>query len=135
MSAIDITIQRLETEEGFRGTAYKDTEGHLTIGYGFNVDAGITQFAAGALLTAQLQELHSKLLLYGWYSTLDETRQSVCLDIAFNAGLTGLLAFPHMIAALSRQDWPSAQTELLNSEAARAAPSRYQALGQLLLLG
>lgn len=133
MNAVDLALPRLKTEEGFRATKYTDTRGHTTIGYGFDVDAGISQFAAAALLTAQATERHESLTSYSWYASLDPVRQSVCLDIAFNDGLHGLLNFPHLIAALSRQDWPSAATEcrVTNPELA----TRYAALAQLLLTG
>jgi len=55
MTAIDSVLPRLKTEEGFRMRVYRDTEGHQTIGYGFNVDAGLTQRVASALLQAQLR--------------------------------------------------------------------------------
>ena len=133
MNAVDLVLPRLKTEEGFRATKYTDTEGHLTIGYGFNVDAGISPFAAGALLGAQAAERHQALMGFGWYASLDPVRQSVCLDIAFNGGLHSLLEFPHMIAALSRQDWASAAAEcrVTNPELA----GRYEKLAQLLLVG
>ena len=133
MNAVDLALPRLKNEEGFRATKYTDTQGHTTIGYGFNVDAGISQYAATALLNAQAAERHNALLTYSWYSGLDPVRQSVCLDIAFNGGLHGLLEFPHMIAALSRQDWASAAAEckVTNPELA----DRYEKLAQLLLTG
>ncbi len=133
MSAVDLALPRLKTEEGFRATKYTDTQGHLSIGYGFNVDAGISQSAAGALLLAMAQERHDGLLAYPWYSGLDPVRQSVCLDIAFNNGTNGLLHFPHMIAALAKGDWATAAAEckVINPELA----GRYAALAQLLLTG
>lgn len=133
MNAVDLVLPRLKTEEGFRATKYTDTQGHLTIGYGFNVDAGISQFAAAALLSAQAQERHDELRAFPWYVALDPVRQSVCLDIAFNSGTHGLLNFPHMIAALSRQDWPSAAAECKVSNPELAG--RYEKLAQLLLIG
>jgi len=133
VNAVDLALPRLKNEEGFRATKYTDTQGHTTIGYGFNIDAGITQYAAAALLNAQAAERHNALLAYSWYSGLDPVRQSVCLDIAFNGGLHGLLEFPHMIAALCRQDWASAAAEckVTNPELA----GRYEKLAQLLLTG
>lgn len=133
MSAVEMALPRLRTEEGFRATAYKDTRGYLTIGYGFNIDGGISQFAASALCQAQAGEIHQMLLRYPWYAGLDEPRQSVCLDIAFNGGLHGLLNFPGMIAALGRKDWPAAAAEchVTNPELA----GRYTALAQILLTG
>ncbi len=112
---------------------YTDSEGHRTVGYGLNLDVGISQRVAFAALQAQLDELHETLTKYPWYSQIDPVRQSVLLDIAFNDGLHGLLAFPHMLAAISRQDWASAATEchVENPELA----GRYQKLSQILLTG
>ena len=131
MSAVDIALPRLQTEEGFRALPYKDTQGHTSVGYGFNVDAGISRAAAAALLAAQAAETHQGLLKFPWYANLDDVRQSVVVDIAFNNGISGLLHFPALIAALGRQDWVSAQTEchVQNPELA----GRYTALGQMLL--
>lgn len=133
MSAIDSVLPRLKTEEGFRSRVYRDTEGHQTIGYGFNVDAGVTPRAAAALLQAQLEELHETLSTYPWYAGLDPARQGVCLDIAFNDGLHGLLAFPHMISALAKQDLQTASAEcrVTNPELA----GRYDVLAHILLTG
>jgi GH24 family phage-related lysozyme (muramidase) len=133
VTAIDSALPRLKTEEGFRARAYRDTEGHTTIGYGWNIDAGITPRAAAALLQAQLEELHDTLMTYAWYAGLDPVREGVCLDIAINDGLHGLLAFPNMIAALARKDWISAQSEchVQNPE----LQERYNALAHILLTG
>jgi len=134
MSAPDRAFPRLAQEEGFRSRLYADTRGYQTLGYGFNVSAGITQRAAAALLRAQLEELHEALCAYSWYENLDEARQAVCLDIAFNDGLHGLvLGFPKMIAALSTQNWTVAASEchVTNPELA----SRYDALAKILLTG
>lgn len=133
MTAVDIALPRLQTEEGFRALPYKDTNGFETVGYGFNVQAGISRFAAAALLAAQAQEAHAELLKLPWYAALDPIRQSVCLDIDINEGQRGLLKFPHMIAALSRQDWASAATECHVEDPKLA--SRYAALAKLLLIG
>jgi lysozyme len=133
VNAIELALPRLKTEEGFRATKYTDTQGHLTIGYGFNVDAGISQYAAAALLSAQATERQNALLAYPWYANLDPVRQSVCLDISFNGGVGGLLHFPHLIAALAKEDWATAAAEckVTNPELA----GRYAALAQLLLTG
>lgn len=130
MTAVELVLPRLKTEEGFRGHVYKDTQGLDTIGYGFCISAGISQFAAAALLTAQASERHEALLKFPWYAALDPVRQSVCLDIDFNAHL---LHFPHLIAALAKGDWATAAAEckVTNPELA----VRYAALAQLLLTG
>lgn len=133
MTAIDSVLPRVRVEEGFRSKPYLDTEKHLTVGYGLNLDAGISERVAAAALVEQLQELHEMLLRYSWYVGLDPARQGVCLDIAFNDGLHGLLGFPAMIAAISRQDWVTAESEcrVKNPELA----GRYAKLSQILLTG
>lgn len=133
MTAIESALPRLETEEGFRAKLYSDTRGFPTLGYGFNVQAGISRYAAAALLRAQLEELHQALLVYHWYEVLDPARQGVCLDIAINDGLAGLLGFTRMIEALTAQDWIAAASEchVKNPELA----GRYMVLSQILLRG
>jgi lysozyme len=133
MTAVDIALPRLQQEEGFRAFPYRDTNGHLTVGFGCNLDAGLSPRAGAALLTEQATERHERLLKLPWYAALDPVRQSVCLDIAFNEGDGGLLKFPRMIAALSRQDWASAATECHVEDP--KLTGRYAALAQLLITG
>jgi lysozyme len=135
VTATDLTVARLATEEGFRAKAYRDTKGKLTIGYGFSVDAGISQYCAHALLEAQAQELAIELGRFSWFVGLDDIRASVLIDLAFNDGLVGLLHFPKMIAGIGARNWQVAHDELLDSEAARELPTRYSALAKILLNG
>ena len=135
MSATDIAVKRLQVNEGFRSEAYRDTKGKLTIGYGFCVDAGISQYAALELLTAQTVERAEALSRYAWAQGLDDVRLSVLIELAFNDGLSGLLHFPKMIDAIRRKDWKTAHDELIDSEAARSLPQRYMELAHLLLVG
>lgn len=132
-TAVDAALSRLQTEEGFRANSYRDTRGFLTIGYGFNVDAGITQAAAAALLSAQANEVHVKLMAYAWYAGLDSIRQSVCLDIAFNGGIGDLLHYPHMISAIQESDWETAAAECASNDP--ALKGRYQVLSKIMLSG
>ena len=135
MSALDVAAKRLKSEEGFRSQAYRDTLGHLTIGYGFNIEAGITERCAAALMAAQIDEIQAQLNDYSWFNGLDDVRGSVLLDIAFNAGVGGLLHFPKMLAAIGARNWQGAHDELLDSQAARMLPHRYQPLANMLLTG
>lgn len=133
MSAVDIALPRLRTEEGFRAVAYKDTQNHTSLGFGFNVDAGISKYAAEALLAAQLAELDTALAGFPWYSAANDVRKSVFLDIAFNSGLHGLLGFPHMLSAAATGDWEVAAAQCQVKEPELAV--RYAALAQLLRTG
>lgn len=135
MSALDLAEPRTELAEGFRPRKYLDTKGNETIGFGFNIDAGISTIAARALLRAQLGECAQAVSTYWWAHSLDDARLSVVIEVAFNAGILGLLHFPKMLAALGAQNWQAAHDELLDSDAARELPARYSALAQILLTG
>jgi lysozyme len=134
MSAVDIAVPRLQTEEGFRSKKYKDTQGFWTIGYGFNVDAGITEYAALGLLRAQAEQIDHALSACNWYTQLDEVRQSAVLDIAFNEGFEKFMnTWPNLIAALQAKDWAEAQRQCHTSTTEDEA--RYVELGNILLTG
>jgi len=135
VSAIDLAIPRLQADEGFRAIKYTDTTGHETIGYGFNISAGISQSAALALLTAQATELAAQLQSFRAFQGLDDVRASVLIELAFNLGVNGLSGFSQMLNALASGDWQTAHDQLLESQAARQLPARYALLANLLLNG
>jgi lysozyme len=135
VSALDLAVARLQVDEGFRANVYIDTTGHQSIGYGFNISAGISQGAALALLNAQAGELAQQLAVYSWAAGLNDPRMSVLIELAFNLGLTGLLHFPLMLAAIGQQNWQAAHDQLLASQAAQQLPQRYGVLAQILLTG
>jgi lysozyme len=134
MSAISVALPRLQTEEGFRALPYVDTTGHTSVGYGFNVTAGISKGAAAALLNQQLVELDAALQQYSWYTEAGDVRGSVFLDMAYNLGLHGLLTFVSMIAAATAQDWTAAAAQCAVADPGLNA-SRYAPLRALLLSG
>jgi lysozyme len=133
VTAVDLALPRVKQEEGFRAHVYLDTRNLETIGFGFQLAAGISERVATALLREQLAERHDELVKLPWYAGLDEVRQGVCLDIAINSGTAGLLRFHDMINALETGDWATAAAEckVTNPELA----GRYAALAQLLLTG
>lgn len=141
MSAIDIACQRLSVEEGFKQFLYDDATGlpvrapvgNASIGYGENVAAGWSRELALVVMNYRLQMLFTDLLPYAWFASCNDIRQSVLLDIGYSAGLSGLLHFPEMVAAIGRQDWTRAQAEcqVKNPQ----LKGRYDTLGLLLLTG
>ena len=135
MSVVDLAVSRLRVAEGFRAHVYRDTVGKQTIGYGFNVDSGISEYAAEALLVAQTEERETELKEYWWAAGLDDVRMSVIVEIAFNSGISSLLHFPKMLAAVGAKDWETAKAELLDSDAARQLPGRYAKLAEIMLTG
>lgn len=131
----DLATIRCKLAEGFRSRAYRDTVGHLTIGYGFNVDAGISEYAASALLEAQLSEGEVDLQEYQWYAGADDVRRSVLLELAFNMGIGGLLGFRTMLQAVDDQNWSAAADALQNSKWFHQVGSRGPVLVRLMREG
>lgn len=141
MSAVDVLEARLTSAEGERIFPYDDAtglpvtapKGKLSWGRGFNLmscgSSGLFQVMENYLLI----QLATTLAGYAWYTGADETRQSVFLEIAYNEGVSGLLRFPHMLAAAASGDWKTAASECKVQEPALAA--RYASLAQLLLNG
>ena len=80
--------------EGLRLKPYMCPAGHLTIGYGHNLENGIPLKIAEDLLQADLSyaqmEVGGK---FPWSNRLDEVRQFVLIDMCFNMGLAKLLTF------------------------------------------
>ena len=102
-------------------------KGHPTIGYGRALDVdGITEDEAIYLETNSQHEIEYVLGAYHWWSSLNEARQAVLIDMAYNMGTTELFHFVEMIKALERGDWNGASDAMLQSEWAREVPIRAQ---------
>ncbi len=135
MSVVDSALPRIKVNEGYLEKPERGPGGHLNVGYGCNLDAGMSEYAASALCAAQIQERALALSAYWWAKGLDDVRFGVIVEVSFNIGLTGLLHFVDMLGCVGKRDWIGAQAALLDSDAARELPGRYQRLGQILLTG
>lgn len=108
----------LVRHEGLRLYPYTDTVGKLTIGVGRNIeDRGITAEEAAFLLdndiTFVFQQLSKRAV--GVFTSLDEVRQHVLLDMAF-MGIEKVLGFRKMWKAIERRDFEAAAREMLDSK-------------------
>lgn len=139
-TAVDLVCARLErTEEGFRALPYDDATGktvrapvgHVTWLYGINLETSGTPELGDVVTRYLIGKEESHLMQYQWYLQTDTVRQSVLLDIAYNAG--DLLHFPKMLAAFLVKDWPAAATEcdVTNPE----LKSRYANFQRIILSG
>ena len=112
--------------EGFRDKVYTDTTGHLTLGYGHNIeDRPITQHAGSVILDDDLMWFLPKLTqTFSFFNDLDFSRKSVLIDMAYNLGLQGLLEFKEMLEAIEQKDYEKAAKEMLQSRWAAQVGAR-----------
>ena len=132
---IDLLKLELTRDEGVRLRPYKDTVGKLTLGIGRNLDdVGISADEADFMLSNDLNErvLPGLRKSLPWYSTLNESRQRVLANMAFNLGIDGLLKFRNMLAACQAGDYNLAANEMLNSTWAKQVGDRAQRLADMM---
>lgn len=129
-------IEQLSRDEGRRNRVYTDTVGKLTVGVGRNIsDVPFSDDEIDLMLANDIKRAQDGLSAYPWYTALDPVRQAAVTNLAFNLGLHGLLGFPHFLAALAKQDWPTAASELANSVWATQVGARAARLEQQIATG
>ena len=131
----DITSQ-LKRHEGFREKMYRDSLGVPTIGYGLNLNTGITEREAALILEERVRKLRTRLpmVIKSW-NNLNSTRQDVLINMAYNLGIAGLLTFENMLSALEAGDYEMASRAMLNSIWAGQVRDRAIELSRAMLDG
>lgn len=129
--------EQLQRDEGKRKFPYLDTVGKTTIGYGHNLtDKGLTDAQIMQILEDDVAEVTGALALaLPWFDGLTEPRQGVIVNMAFNMGLRGLLAFEKTLGFVEAGDYEQAATEMLNSRWATQVGGRATRLAQQLQTG
>ena len=125
----------LEQQEGFRRKPYRDSRGFLTIGFGANLDAGITREQARALMQCQLDANEQALLAFPWFAALDPVRRGGVENMCYNLGIERFLGFHDMIAAIEAKDWPEAARQMRASVWAVQVGDRAKVLATIMETG
>jgi lysozyme len=114
---VNRALENVKLFEGFRKNIYKCPAGATSIGYGFNLDKGITEAEAEALAWVGLMTCYNGLMqTYAIFTELPEDIQEVLLDMGYNMGLAKLLGFKKMWLALYEQNYLQASLEILDSK-------------------
>ncbi|GIV82226.1 MAG: lysozyme [Anaerolineae bacterium] len=130
------TLELLRRHEGLRLRPYRDTTGHLTIGYGRNLDAkGISQAEAEFLLANDFEQAVRDARSLVDLDALDDVRAAVLVDMAFNLGRRRLSGFRRMLEALHQGDWPRAAYEMRDSLWAQQVKTRAFELSMMMESG
>jgi len=130
-------VANLIRDEGLRLKPYRDTVGKLTIGIGRNLDdRGISRDEAMTLLQndidAHLREVKAAL---PWLVSLDEVRQRVLVNMAFNLGVPKLLEFRNTLQAIANGDWKKAAAGMRASLWAKQVGQRAERLARMMESG
>ncbi len=111
--------QRVIRHEGIRTAMYKDSLGYWTIGVGRLIDpkkgGKLSIDECMHLLGNDLASSRSELSVFPWFRKLDQVRQDMLVEMNFNVGLSNLLEFKRMIAAISINDFETAKREFMDS--------------------
>jgi lysozyme len=121
---METLIKKIKQHEGFRQKPYKDTEGILTIGYGFNlVHVGISEDEADLILRKRVKDLQKTMMQYSWFANQNRPRREALLDMAYN------------LAALVAGDYETAAIEALNSRWAAQVKGRANTIADVIQFG
>lgn len=122
---IDLMLAELRQDEGVRYVPYLDSRGIPSCGVGHNLrvhplPAGwafpLNDIQVDQLLTGDLSDTFSQLDHFvPWWRTLDEVRQRVVANMAFNVGIAGFLEFRQAISAMSAGNYLAASVDMKNS--------------------
>ena len=115
----DLLKAELMRDEGIRLQAYRDSLNILTIGVGRNIDpdhgGGISTLEAMTLLDSDIAQVWRQIVTaLPWAAALSDARQRALINMGF-MGVSKLLGFKKMLAALEAGDWPGAVKELDDS--------------------
>ena len=124
-------------DEGFMPIPYRCTSGKLSIGYGTNIQDGITREEALLLMRHRLGKVVAALesRLPFWPRLTDERRR-VLANMGYQLGVGGLMGFKRMLAAIERGDYDTAGKEMMDSKWARSdSPARAQRLRKMMVRG
>lgn len=132
--------EQLSEDEGKRRFAYKDHLGYLTIGKGRLIDSrkggGLSEDEIEYLFQNDLKSKTAELrVLFPWFDQLDEVRQGVLINMAFQMGAKGLAKFTMFIRHVAARRYTAAAVEMLDSLWASQTPERAERLARQMTTG
>jgi lysozyme len=133
--------RQLRGDEGVRPCVYKDSLGFDTLGVGRLVDArkpgaGLRSDEITYLLNNDIDDRIAAITkALPWFQNLDDARQGVLLNMAFQLGTEGLLQFKQTLAAVQGGRYDEAAFDMLQSRWAQQTPARAKRLAEQMRSG
>lgn len=155
MSHSDL-LESVDTNEGYRATPYKDTEGLWTFAKGRcletkpltprewkflldskMIDVSISVVGANWLMAGDIDEAERECarVFADFWPGLDEVRREALTEMVYQMGTTKVLGFKKMLIALRVRDWPAVEREALDSRWAKQTPARAKRTAHQLATG
>jgi lysozyme len=130
-------INRIKQEEGYRKYPYHCSENKLSIGYGTNLEEGLSKDEASYLLKSRLYKalynLNDKKSFHKLnYSRLPYGAREALADMMYQLGLPRFKKFAKMIKALEERDYKTASEECLDSLYHKQTKNRCERNAKLL---
>lgn len=130
-------VEDLKHDEGWEPYPYRDTEGYLTIGYGFLVDPnkppGMPRSIGEIWLTHNVDQLYRAVRLsLPWFDSAPEPVQRALCNMAYQLGVSGLLGFKKTLLLIERGRYYEAADEALDSLWAKQTPNRARRVAGLI---
>jgi len=121
--------------EGLDLHTYVDTNGHVTVGWGRNLENGIRLDEAELMFKNDLEQTISELQACDWFTIQPPGVRNALINMNFNLGITKLNGFKKMIAALQAKDYTTAALEALDSRWANQVHKRANDIAVMIRAG
>lgn len=133
----DRLARQLIHDEGLKLKPYRCTAGKLSIGVGRNLDdRGITEPEALGLLENDIDFFSGQCRkAIPFFASLDDVRQEVLVNMAFNMGLATLLTFKNTLALIASGKYEEAADAMLHSKWATQVGDRAKRLADMMREG
>jgi lysozyme len=131
-------INDIKRDEGYRASAYRDTVGRLTIGYGFLIEApgGLLPGEGDYMLANRLSPVVTQLPeQFSWFANMSDARKRALANMAYQMGISGLLEFKDMLHAFANGNYNEAADHALDSLWAKQTPARAQRIAAMIRQG
>jgi lysozyme len=127
----------LVKDEAIRLKPYRDKKGKLTIGIGRNLDdKGLSLREAYFILGNDISDVSTELFeRFPWMLKLNDVRQNVFLNMAFNMGVQGLSEFKLTLAYAQGGHFDMAAREMLDSDWFKDVGDRAVRLSKQMAMG
>ena len=115
----------IKKEEGYRPHIYRCTAGARTIGIGYNLDAGMPEDEAEALLHIRVEKLRRQIrAALPWFDDLNEARQAALLSMGYQMGFDGLMKWRRTLGLIQAGKYDEAAQEMTKSRWYGQTPPR-----------